>query len=233
MLEVVMHFCEQHTLYSFDPFVVIIGVYLGLYSPSLLWPLLPGPLRLQALAGNMAKALAIVALYPLATLGTSVCSTNIHRCTAAQWSARRGSVIVGTKVLGWSCHINQEELLSPPYCVHCSYHLFPRFSQQAPHVYLLQDFLLDCPFEQVLSVLIWAGRLHLQGLELGQEIIYPLAGALSKMQELGPCPFLVVPWEEEILDLCLEICPRGPSVGCHALIEANLCIMACTRPFQT
>ena len=52
------------------------------------------------------------------------------------------------------------------------------------------------------------------------------------MQELGPCPFLVVPWEEEILDLHLEICPCGPSVGHHALIEVNLCIMACMRPFQ-
>ena len=46
MFEVVTHFCEQHTSYSFDPFVVVVGVYLGLYSPSLLWPLLPGPLRL-------------------------------------------------------------------------------------------------------------------------------------------------------------------------------------------
>ena len=71
----------------------------------------------------MAEALAIVALYPLATLGMSVCGTNIHRHTAARWSARRGSIIVGTKVPGWSCHINQEEFLSSSHCAHCSYHL--------------------------------------------------------------------------------------------------------------
>ena len=117
--------------------------------------------------------------------------------------------------------------------MHCTYHLLPCFSWQAPHVHLFQNFLLDCPFEQVLGILIWAGRLHLQGLELGQEIVYPLAGALSKMQELGPCPLMVVPREEEILDLRLEICPCGPSVGHHALIKANLCITACMRPFQT
>ena len=52
------------------------------------------------------------------------------------------------------------------------------------------------------------------------------------MQELGPCPLLVIPQEEEVLDLHLEICPCGPSIGCHAFIEANLCITACTRPFQ-
>ena len=182
--------------------------------------------------GNMAKALEIVALYPLATLGMSVCSTTVHRCTAAQWSAGRRSIIVGTEVLGWGCCVNQEELLSSSYCVHCSYHLLPHFSWQAPHVHLLQDLALDHPFKQVLGILVRAGGLHLQGLELGQEVIYPLAGALSKIQELGPCPLLVVPWEEEILDLHLEICPCGPSIGHHALIEANLCIMACTRSFQ-
>ena len=84
-----MHFCEQHTSYSFDPLIIIVWVYLGLYHLSLLWPLLPGLARLSALVGNMAEALAIVALYPLATLGTSVCGTNVHRHTAARWSARR------------------------------------------------------------------------------------------------------------------------------------------------
>ena len=95
-----MHFCEQHTLYSFDPLIVIVRVYLGLYNPSLLWRLLPGPSRLSALAGNMAEALAVVTLYPPATWGTSVCGTNIHRCTAAQWSAGRRGITVGTKVPG-------------------------------------------------------------------------------------------------------------------------------------
>ena len=78
-----MHFCEQHTLYSFDPLVIIVRVYLGLYIPSLLWRLLPGLSRLSALMGNMTEALAVVTLNPLATLGTSVCGTNIHRHTTA------------------------------------------------------------------------------------------------------------------------------------------------------
>ena len=96
MFEVVAHFYKRHTSYSFDPFIVIIRVYLGLYSLSLLWPWLLGPSRLWALAGDMAEALAIVALNPLAMLGTSGCSTNVHRCTAARWSAGRSRVIVGT-----------------------------------------------------------------------------------------------------------------------------------------
>ena len=58
-----MHFCKQHTSYSFDPFVIIVQVYLGLYSLSLLWPLLLGLMRLSTLLGNMAEALAVVALY--------------------------------------------------------------------------------------------------------------------------------------------------------------------------
>ena len=99
--------------------------------------------------GNMAKALAIVALDPLATLGTSVCGTNVHRCTAAQWSGGRSHIIVGIEVPGWSFRINQEELLGPSHCVHCTYHLFPCFSWQAPYIDLFKNFLLDRPFEQV------------------------------------------------------------------------------------
>ena len=106
MLEVVAHLCKRHASYSFDPFVVVVRVYPGLYSPSLLWPLLPGPSRLSALAGDMAEALAIVTLYPLATLGTSIHGTNIHRRTAARWSARRRCTVVGTEVPGQSCRIN-------------------------------------------------------------------------------------------------------------------------------
>ena len=113
MLEVVAHLCKRHASYSFDPFVVVVRVYPGLYSPSLLWSLLLGPSRLSALTGDMAEALAMVTLYPLATLGTSIHGTNIHRCTTARWSAGRSQVIVGTKVPGRGCHINQEELLSP------------------------------------------------------------------------------------------------------------------------
>ena len=67
---------------------------------------------------------------------------------------------------------------------------------------------------------------------MGYEVVDPLAGTLTKMQELGPCPLLVISGQEEALDLGLEFCPRRPSVGCHALIEANLCVTAHTRPFQ-
>ena len=56
---------------------------------------------------------------------------------------------------------------------------------------------------------------------------------MLKTQELGPCPLLVVSWEEEVLDLHLEIRPRGPGAIRHALIKVNLCITAHTRPFQT
>ena len=173
-----MHFCEQHTSYSFDPLIVIVGVYLGLYSLSLLWPLLLGPLRLCALTGNMAEALAIVALYPLATLGMSVCGTNIHRCTTARWSAG------------------------------------------------------NCSLQEVLGILIRALTLQLQGLELGQEVVNSLAGALTKMQELGPCPLLIIYWEKEGLDLCLQCGPGWPCVCCHTLIKVNLCKVACMRALQ-
>ena len=92
----------------------------------------------------MAEALAIVALYPLTMLGTSVCSTNIHRRTTARWSAGRSHIIVGTEVPGQSCCINQEELLGPSHCAHRTYHLLSHFSWQAPHVHLLLNLLLDC-----------------------------------------------------------------------------------------
>ena len=53
-----------------------------------------------------------------------------------------------------------------------------------------------------------------------------------KMQELGPCPLSVFSGQEEPLNLCLECCPGWTHVICHALIEANLCKMACMRPLQ-
>ena len=98
-----MHLCKQHSLYGIDPFIVIDWV-LGLYSPSLLWPWLLGLSRLCALAGNMAEALAVVALYPLAMRGTSVCGVcgaNIHRYTTAQWGTGRRRIMIGTEVPGW------------------------------------------------------------------------------------------------------------------------------------
>ena len=68
--------------------------------------LLPGPAWLCALACNMTKPLAVVALKPLSTrLGASVYGTNIHRCTAAQWSARRRGIVIGTEVPGQRCRV--------------------------------------------------------------------------------------------------------------------------------
>ena len=67
---------------------------------------------------------------------------------------------------------------------------------------------------------------------MGYEVVDPLVGTLTKSQELGPCPLLVISGQEEALDLGLEFCPRGPSIGCYTLIEANLCVTAHTRPFQ-
>ena len=198
-----MHFCKRHTLYSFDPFIIIVRVYLGLYSPSLLWQLLPGPLRLSALAGNMAKALTVVTLYPLAMLGTSVCGTNIHRCTAARWGAGRGSVMIGTEVPGRRCHVNEEELLSPSDGSYCLPNSQPCCPVNPLHVDLFEDLTRDCSFQEILGILVGALALQLQGLELSQEVVNLLAGALMKTQELGPCPLLVISWEKEGLDLRL------------------------------
>ena len=151
----------------------------------------------------MAEALAVVTLDPLATLGTSVHSTNIHRCTAAQWGARRRSIMVGTEVLGQRCRINEEELLGPS---DGSYHLSnsqPRGPVKSLHVDLLKDLTRDHSLQEVLGVLVGALTLQLQGLELGQEVVNSLAGPLTKTQELGPCPLLVISWEKEGLNLRL------------------------------
>ena len=109
-----------------------------------MWQLLLGLSRLSALTGNMAEALAVVTLDPLATLGTSVCSTNIHRCTTARWDSGRGSVVIGTEVLGQRCRVNKEELLSPS---DGSYR-FPNLQPCGPvkplHVDLFEDLMRDC-----------------------------------------------------------------------------------------
>ena len=126
--------------------------------------------------GDMAEALTIVALYPLATLGMSVCGTNIHRRTTARWSAGRRHIIVGTKVPGWSCCINQEELLSPSNSSHSLCQAYPRGPVKSLHVDLLQDLAGDCPLQKVLGVLIRALALQLQDLKLGQEVVNSLAG---------------------------------------------------------
>ena len=87
--------------------------------------------------GNMAKALTVVTLYPLAMLGTSVCGTNLHRCTATQWSVGRGSIMIGTEVLGQGCHINQEELLSSSNSSYSLHHVYPHGPVKSLHVDLL------------------------------------------------------------------------------------------------
>ena len=102
----------------------------------------------------MAEALAVVTLDPLATLGTSVCGTNIHRCTTARWGAGRSRVIVGTEVLGRSCHINQEELLSPSNGSHSLCQAYSRGPVKSLHVDLLQDLAGNCPLQKVLGVLV-------------------------------------------------------------------------------
>ena len=153
--------------------------------------------------GNMAEALAVVTLYAPATRGTSVCGTNIHRHITARWSAGRRSIMVGTEVLGRRCHINEEELLG---LSDGSYHLpnsQPRGPVKSLHVDLLKDLTRDRSLQEVLGILVGALTLQLQGLELGQEVINSLAGPLTKAQELGPCPLLVISQEKEGLDLRL------------------------------
>ena len=141
--------------------------------------------------------------------------------------------MIGTKVLGRRCCINEEELLGPSNCVHCCCYLLPCFSCMPLHVHLFQDPLRYCPFKEVFCVFVGALALQFQGLELGQEVINPLVGPLTKTQELGPCPLLVIPWEKEVLDLHLECCPCGPHICRHALIQADLCEAARMRAFQT
>ena len=182
--------------------------------------------------GNVAEALAIVALNPLATLGMSVCGTDIHRRTAARWGAGRGSIVIGTEVPGRRCHVNEEELLSSSDGSYCLPNLQPCGPVESLHIDLLEDLTRDCSLQEVLGVLIGTLALQLQGLELGQEVVNSLAGALMKTQELGPCPLLVISWEKEGLDLHLQCSPGWPCVCHHAFIQANLCKVACTRAFQ-
>ena len=151
----------------------------------------------------MAEALAVVTLDPLATLGTSVRGTNIHRRTAARWGARRRSIMVGTEVPGRRCHVNEEELLGPSDSSYRLSNLQPRGPVKSLHVDLLKDLMRDCSLQEVLGILIGALALQLQGLELGQEVVNSLVGPLMKTQELGPCPLLVISWEKEGLDLHL------------------------------
>ena len=105
--------------------------------------------------------------------------------------------MIGTEVLGQRCHINEEELLSPSNSSYRLPYLQPHGPVKPLHIDLFQDLAGDRSLQEVLGILIRALALQLQGLELGQEVISSLAGALMKTQELGPCPLLVVPWEKE------------------------------------
>ena len=116
---------------------------------------------------------------------------------------------------------------------HCCCYLLPCFPCVPLHIHLFQDPPRYCPFEEVLCILVGTLTLQFQGLELGQEVVDPLAGSLMKTQELGTCPLLVIPREEEVLDLHLECCPHGPCICHHALIKADLCEATHTRAFQT
>ena len=100
--------------------------------------------------------------------------------------------MVGTEVPGRRCRINEEELLGPS---DGSYHLSnsqPCGPVKSLHVDLLKDLMRDRSLQEVLGILIGALALQLQGLELGQEVDNSLAGPLTKMQELGPCPLLEI-----------------------------------------
>ena len=71
--------------------------------------------------------------------------------------------------------IDNEELLGPSHVTYRIAEIKVRVPGDSLEVYLLQNFPQDGSFEQVPGVLIWAATLYLQGLELGQELIDPLA----------------------------------------------------------
>ena len=111
--------------------------------------------------------------------------------------------MVGTEVPGQRCHVNKEELLSPSNGSYCLPNSQPHGPVKSLHVDLLEDLTRDRSLQEVLGVFVRALALQLQGLELGQEVINLLVGTLTKTQELGPCPLLVIPWEKEGLNFCL------------------------------
>ena len=140
--------------------------------------------------------------------------------------------MTGTEVPGRRCRVNEEELLSPSNSSHRLPNSQPHCPVKPLHVDLFKDLTRDCSFQEILGVLVGALALQLQGLELSQEVVNLLAGALTKTQELGPCPLLVISWEKEGLDLHLQCGPGWPRVCCHAFIQANLCKAAHMRAFQ-
>ena len=88
--------------------------------------------------------------------------------------------MVGTEVPGRRCCINEEELLGPSDGSYCFPNLQPRGPVKSLHIDLLKDLTRDHSLQEVLGVLIGALTLQLQGLELGQEVVNSLTGALTK-----------------------------------------------------
>ena len=90
--------------------------------------------------------------------------------------------MIGTEVLGQRYCINEEELLSPSDSSYCLPNSQPHGPVKPLHVDLLQDLTRDCSLQKVLGIFVGALTLQLQGLELGQEVINSLVGALVKTQ---------------------------------------------------
>ena len=76
--------------------------------------------------------------------------------------------------------IDNEELLGPSHVAYRIAEIKVRIPGDGLEIHLLQNFPRDGSFEQVPGVLIRAATLHLQGLELSQELIDPLVGTLSQ-----------------------------------------------------
>ena len=51
-------------------------------------------------------------------------------------------------------------------------------------VYLLEELLCHCHFQEISCILVWAATLDLEGLKLCQELINSLAGSLAQMKQL-------------------------------------------------
>ena len=111
-------------------------------------------------------------------LGACVCGTDVHWRAAAR--RRRGRHVGPLVVLWGSLGINDEELLGPSHVTDRVTEVQVRVPGDHLQVDLLQDFSRDCSFEQVPGVLIQAATLHLEGLELGQEFVNPLAWSLPQ-----------------------------------------------------
>ena len=75
--------------------------------------------------------------------------------------------------------INEQDFLGSPHFVDRVTKIYVCVPNTSLQVDLLQSFLRDRPFKQVSSIVILAVTLHLQGLELCQELIDSLVWSLS------------------------------------------------------